>query len=48
MVKMMNEAPKETQLTVFYKTNTEEQNGTNFTLTYAGFPTKFTWIKTKN
>ena len=30
---------------LFYKIKTEETNGTNVTLTYADFPTKFTWLK---
>ena len=44
----MNDAPKETKFTELYKINAEEKNGPNNNLTYAYFPKKFTWIKTKN
>ena len=47
MVALMNEGPKMTQLVAFFNINTEEPNGSNINLTYAEFPTKYTWLPTK-
>ena len=43
LVEMVNEKPKDTQLTVFYNLNHNKPNGPNKNLTYVDFPDNFDW-----